>query len=505
MPLFSGPKPTKSPFPYGNESKPKMLLDTLQRYRMNVIPPAEGQLHQPTSRPRRDDVEGHAIDWIACKNTACLDLRICTDSSKELGTDHDCLRVITGFQSLRDTRPRIVSGTRVLKSEPVLSDKLDQGILTSLADTHTKRPTVPRYRDTNATKELFRIAKRTRTAYTWKRALRARQQDYQSWREQRTAQAMEGDWQALKQSRPNTNKGWESKLAEHLQPEDPHTVLHRHYEEIFATGQPIIERSVSPPRSPDISDEELAFALRQGHANRSVGHDGVSFELLRAICEIPEGRLQLLAWYNQVLHEGTIPPEWLDSLMVLLPKTRSPEQAKDTRPIAIGCAAEKVYCRIILERTRHHITLRKPWQCAGARRQTCDFLYTLHKLFEEEREWSKGLCILKVDFKRAFDTVDRNRLLARLWELQGDSEEYRTWERLMTGTTFTMRSPWGQSTFHSTTGIRQGSIESPAFFGVLVEWVLEEITVTYRWKTHVSTYGDLNLTQAAFMDDLLLS
>ena len=161
--------------------------------------------------------------------------------------------------------------------------------------------------------------------------------------------------------------------------------------------------------------------------------------------------------------------------MVLLPKTRSPEQAKDTRPIAIGCAAEKVYCRIILERTRHHITLRKPWQCAGARRQTCDFLYTLHKLFEEEREWSKGLCILKVDFKRAFDTVDRNRLLARLWELKGDSEEYRTWERLMTGTTFTMRSPWGQSTFHSTTGIRQGSIESPAFFGVLVEWVLEEI------------------------------
>ena len=208
-------------FPYGNESKPKMLLDTLQRYRMNVIPPAEGQLHQPTSRPRRDDVEGHAIDWIACKNTACLDLRICTDSSKELGTDHDCLRVVTGFQSLKDTRPRIVSGTRVLTSEPVLSDKLDQGILTSLADTHTKRPTVPRYRDTNATKELFRIAKRTRTAYTWKRALRARQQDYQSWREQRTAQAMEGDWQALKQSRPNTNKGWESKLAEHLQPEDP--------------------------------------------------------------------------------------------------------------------------------------------------------------------------------------------------------------------------------------------------------------------------------------------
>ena len=190
--------------------------------------------------------------------------------------------------------------------------------------------------------------------------------------------------------------------------------------------------------------------------------------------------------------------------MVLLPKVRHPCSARDTRPIAIGCAAEKVYCRIVLERTKTHITLQRPWQCAGARRQTSDFLHTLHKLFEEEREWSKGLCVLKVDFRRAFDTVNRDRLLGRLFHLMGDCEEYRTCNLLMTGTTFTMRSPWGQSTFASCSGIRQGSIESPAFFGVLMEWILEDITNDQKWNKFVSTYPDLQLTQAAFMDDLLL-
>ena len=173
--------------------------------------------------------------------------------------------------------------------------------------------------------------------------------------------------------------------------------------------------------------------------------------------------------------------------MILLSKIRRAEQVKDTRPIAIGCAAEKVYCRRILERTKNRISLNQPWQCAGARRQTCDFLYTLHKLFEEEREWSKGLCILKIDFWRAFDSVDRNRLLAKLWTLQGDCEEYRTWERLMKGTTFSLRTPWGQSSFASKSGIRQGSVESPAFFGVLMEWVLEDIMTTHEWRTHISS------------------
>ena len=52
----------------------------------------------------------------------------------------------------------------------------------------------------------------------------------------------------------------------------------------------------------------------------------------------------------------------------------------------------------------------------------------------------------------------------------------------------------------SDSGIRQGSIESP----VLLEWVLEDVILTFGWQRAVTTYTDLELTQAAFMDDLIL-
>ena len=491
-------------FPHGSDSKARTLIDTLTCYGYSLVPPEEGQRLQPTSRPRRDDVEGRIIDWIATKHTSMLQHRVCGDSSKELGTDHDCLRVSTGIMGQKDAKPRIVSGPRVIKSSPELTDHLDQHILRALAAEHTQRPSVARFRDDNVTKVYFRVAKKSKKAADWKRALRSRQKLYQEWKEKRITEAVAGNWQLLKDCRPTPHKGWESKLAESLHPSDPHEALHAHYQSVFHSGATIEQRSRSPPRSQDITDSELEFALNQGRKRRSVGHDGVSLELLQAIANNPSGKRQLLHWYNTILHEGILPPDWLDSLMVLLPKVRAPEAAKDTRPIAIGCAAEKIYSRIILQRTRDHIALRRPWQCAGPRRQTCDYLYVLHKLFEEEREWSQGICVLKVDFRRAFDSVRRDKLLCRLFHFLGNTEEFRAWEALMTNTTFTLRSPWGQTTLSSDSGIRQGSVESPAFFGVLMEWVLEDIIQANGWKNSVTTYQDLELTQAAFMDDLIL-
>ena len=62
----------------------------------------------------------------------------------------------------------------------------------------------------------------------------------------------------------------------------------------------------------------------------------------------------------------------------------------------------------------------------------------------------------------------------------------------------------GVSTFDTKVGIRQGAIESPCFFGILIEWALEEIAAEHQWSTAISSYPDLPVTQAAFMDDLLI-
>ena len=74
----------------------------------------------------------------------------------------------------------------------------------------------------------------------------------------------------------------------------------------------------------------------------------------------------------------------------------------------------------------------------------------------------------------------------------------------MIGTSCTLRTSWNQTSFPTNAGIRQGAVESPLFFGVLVEWIIEETAVKNQWEPGVSTFPDLQVLQAAYMDDLLI-
>ena len=374
---------------FRGDSKARVVIDTVLSQQFQIIPPRDDQLHQCTSRPRQEGLQGRAIDWIASKRGTSSRVGFVTSSCYQMGTDHDLLRVDIADHG-RPTIPRARTGRRVLSSPPVIPPELDQSTLSRLAAQHTKQPKGDGYRDDGVVRELFRIAKRSKTPYAWKRALKARREAHTAWKKVKLESAFQGDWRAWRDSKPKGSVGWEAELAENLAPADPHQALHDHYASIFGAGTNIQPRSCSPPRSPDITGEELHDALQGGKLGKSVGGDGVSLELLRAIGGDPQGERALLDWFNTMLHTGELPHEWLNTVMVLLPKITSPTLPKDTRPINIACSAEKLFSRIVLRRCQDKIALRKPWQCAGKSRQTADFLHTLAKLFEVEREWQKN-------------------------------------------------------------------------------------------------------------------
>ena len=65
-------------------------------------------------------------------------------------------------------------------------------------------------------------------------------------------------------------------------------------------------------------------------------------------------------------------------------------------------------------------------------------------------------------------------------------------------------SPWDQTGFAVRTGIRQGAVESPLFFALIMEWAIQETITRYKWEGTVSACRDLHLTQLAYMDDCIL-
>ena len=175
---------------YGEDSKSRTLLDSLHSGGLQPNPPNESQLHQRTSRPRKDNAMGWAIDWVAVKHVPCNRTDILTDSCYLMGTDHDMIATSFVFPALNHRGSRIRTGKRVVYTKPGKVDVVNQPVLRSLARQHTGPPRGQGYKDSCATRALFHQAKCTKLPADWKLALRARK-------------------------RKNTNSGEKTKFTKH--------------------------------------------------------------------------------------------------------------------------------------------------------------------------------------------------------------------------------------------------------------------------------------------------
>ena len=182
-------------------------------------------------------------------------------------------------------------------------------------------------------------------------------------------------------------------------------------------------------RSEDFTVTELEEAVGKAKNGKSVGEDGTSAELFKALIGDEESKKAILKWYNTVLHDGAVPRDW-----------RAPIEPKELRPIALGSAASKIFCRMLLARAEGVIRPAGPAQCAGKGRQTCDYLSAIARTFELEREWKGGAAWYRLDITKAFDSLRRSTFLRKLQSLLGRTEELRYWIRTLQGNTATIQT-----------------------------------------------------------------
>ncbi|CAE7487330.1 jockey\pol [Symbiodinium sp. CCMP2592] len=391
----------------------------------------------------------------------------------------------------------------VCKSFGVVS-QVDHQVLCDLARTRTKPAPSLSYRDPENVKVLFRRARVSGSAASWKEALKARKVARKHWEEERVLRAAAGDWDCLREVRGNSGTGWQVEFSV-AQQDDPHRVIHDHFQEVYRDPR------VSPPVTIPTGDveaftlDELWTGLKQLKGQKAVGCDLTSKELLVGICNAEGGAEQVLEFYNRVLATASIPEDWNTPLLIMLPKVAQPRLPRELRPIALGSSVGKLFSRLLLNRSLHRIRLLHPPQCAGVHRQTNDYTYTLIRLFELEREWQGGMAAIKVDISRAFDDVDRDVLLTKLESKLGPGAEIQCWKALLANNAAVVSSPFGESTINMSKGIKQGGIESPAFYGMLMELAAHEAAEGSHWGLQGRLYPDLGCPDVAmFMDDGVL-
>ena len=397
-----------------------------------------------------------------------------------------------------DTRPREVTGVIPPQTE------LNQAKMVELAGEYTKPKASCGYREFLDVKTLFQMAKAGGQKTDWKLAQQARKKAKAEWAQHRLDKAVAGDWVEVRRLRGGHKRGWETSFACTLaeQGRDPHKAIHEHLEGIFGEGPDLdglVEEHVQ--ECAPITDEEVLQRIGKANGGRAVGVDQTSKELLAAIANDPVSLSALREWFDAILRSAEVPVDWGKSVMIILPKVSAPTTVKDVRPIAMGSAVGKLFSRILLNRAMGVVGHSTAVQCAGAGRQTADYLYSIAKSFDLEPEWKGGTVWAKPDISKAFDTLSRLTFLKRLKTVMGNSQEFRCWVRMFRDNVALLTTPWDQTEVGLRRGVKQGAVESPTFFGKVVEWVFADAQARCGWSESLSSFPELPLPGVCYMDD----
>ena len=487
------------------------LLAEVEGKGLQLCPPGENQWDTPTSRPRRAGARGRQIDGAAIAGAPLTCISIDEKSYAQIGGDHDRISLKLEISGRKGGPQTVATGPRIVTGSLPSLTEVDQDILMQLAKQHTKPKPGTRYQDPPEVKRMYREAKRQGGEAKWKAAHKARRQAHDQWQKAKLERASQRNWKDyrdLKQQQSGTT--WAVHMSEEAfaAGKDPQQWTISHFRAIFTdtSCRELPKWSRGRPASNPFDMEELELAVQNGKKGKAVGMDLTSFELLKSLMQDDQTAKALLRWMEDIRQGRPIPPQWLQTIVTLLPKTPSPNGPRELRPISLGSAVGKVYGTMLLRRTRAAIQPIGPEQCSHSGRQTADYVYTAIRSFQLDTEWRWGLHWVKLDISKAFDSLDRVKALTHLHQALPEHMhlEFESWRRLLMPGTAVIRTPWGEQSIAQTRGIRQGAVESPWLFSLAMELALNAAQKHAEWPGTIGAAPDLCITDLLFMDDSLL-
>ena len=106
------------------------------------------------------------------------------------------------------------------------------------------------------------------------------------------------------------------------------------------------------------------------------------------------------------------PQDWKRSILIPIPKKVSSKECANHQTIALISHASKVMLKILNARLQHYANQRLPDVLAGFRKErgTRDQIANIGWIIKKEREFQKNTYLCFVDYTKAFDCVDHDKL-----------------------------------------------------------------------------------------------
>ena len=161
--------------------------------------------------------------------------------------------------------------------------------------------------------------------------------------------------------------------------------------------------------------------------------------------------------------------------------------------------------KILQARLQQYVNCELPDVQAGFRKGggTRDQIANIQWIIEKAREFQKNIYFCFIDYAKAFDCVDHNRLWKILKEMGIPDHLTCLLRNLYTGEEATVRTGHGTiGWFQIGKGVNQGCILSPCLFNLYAEYIMR-MPGWMKHKLESSLPGEISITSDIQMTPLL--
>ena len=277
-----------------------------------------------------------------------------------------------------------------------------------------------------------------------------------------------------KRKQPSTLYNSEGKIITEL--EERLKAWWRYVNELFTDErqEPNL-RNGQEDEGPEITKDEVIYALKRMRNGKSPGPDELPVELLKLIEERSINTLVDL--FNNIYQSGIIPQEWLLSTFVTMPKKGNPRQCSDYRTISLMSHILKTFLKIIHTRIHRKLEIDISDTQFGFRNGvgTREALFALNVMSQRCLDINQDLYICFIDYNKAFDKVRHDQVIKLLTEKNLDKRDIRIISNLYYNQKATVRVGNDMTEeIQIKRGVRQGCILSPTLFNLYSEEIINK-------------------------------
>ena len=251
---------------------------------------------------------------------------------------------------------------------------------------------------------------------------------------------------------------------------------------------------------PDILAREVQHAMQQMKNNKAPGEDEIEIDIVRLAGE--EICTHLAKLFTSCLNQRQVPVAWNNAVITLLHKKGDKMNIGNYRPISLISHISKLFTKVIKNRIEKQLDANQSREQAGFRQgySTSDHLQVITQLVEKCNEYTLPLCLVFVDYEKAFDSVEHNGIVDAM-RAHGIHETYvATLASIYNNGTSVIKLDHVSNRFPINRGVRQGDTLSPKLFNAGLEQIFRKLD----WDSKGISINGERLNHLRFADDIVL-